>query len=249
MDRQSWCRGTTSRSTRTNCASCHGDDLKGSADRAVARRRRRASHARDELAQMIRQGTGRMPAFADGARQQRGERLVNFLITGQRRRRHERRPIPTISSTAAPASSIFLDPDGYPAITPPWGTLNAIDLNKGEIRWTIPFGEYPKLAAQGLTNTGTRQLRRRDRHGERAVDHRRDDVRQQVPRVRQAHRQAAVGDDAAGGGERDAVHVHGERATVHRDRVRRREERRTVRRDVRGVRASREVTGRAFGFA
>lgn len=37
----------------------------------------------------------------------------------------------------------------------PWGTLNAIDLNKGEIRWSIPFGEYPKLAAQGLTNTGT----------------------------------------------------------------------------------------------
>ena len=50
---------------------------------------------------------------------------------------------------------IFLDPDGYPPITPPWGTLNAIDLNKGEIRWTIPFGEYPKLAAQGVTNTGT----------------------------------------------------------------------------------------------
>jgi quinoprotein glucose dehydrogenase len=50
---------------------------------------------------------------------------------------------------------IFLDPDGYPPITPPWGTLNAIDLNKGEIRWTIPFGEYPKLAAQGLKNTGT----------------------------------------------------------------------------------------------
>jgi glucose dehydrogenase len=26
------------------------------------------------------------------------------------------------------------DPDGYPAITPPWGTLNAIDLNAGTIR-------------------------------------------------------------------------------------------------------------------
>jgi quinoprotein glucose dehydrogenase len=26
----------------------------------------------------------------------------------------------------------FLDPDHYPAIAPPWGTLNAIDLNTGE---------------------------------------------------------------------------------------------------------------------
>jgi quinoprotein glucose dehydrogenase len=47
------------------------------------------------------------------------------------------------------------DPDGYPPLTPPWGTLNAIDLNKGEIRWRIPFGEYPELVAKGLRNTGS----------------------------------------------------------------------------------------------
>jgi quinoprotein glucose dehydrogenase len=33
--------------------------------------------------------------------------------------------------------------------------LNAIDLNSGTIRWSVPFGEYPALAAQGLRNTGT----------------------------------------------------------------------------------------------
>jgi quinoprotein glucose dehydrogenase len=49
----------------------------------------------------------------------------------------------------------FLDPDGYPAITPPWGQLTAIDLNRTEIVWQIPFGEYPELTAQGHALTGT----------------------------------------------------------------------------------------------
>ena len=29
----------------------------------------------------------------------------------------------------------FLDPDGYPAVTPPWGTLSAINLDTGEYVW------------------------------------------------------------------------------------------------------------------
>ena len=49
----------------------------------------------------------------------------------------------------------FLDPDGYPAVAPPWGTLNAIDLNEGKIAWQIPFGEYPALASNGLKQTGS----------------------------------------------------------------------------------------------
>jgi quinoprotein glucose dehydrogenase len=47
------------------------------------------------------------------------------------------------------------DPDGYPAIEPPWGTLNAINLNTGKIDWQIPLGEHPELAAQGYKNTGS----------------------------------------------------------------------------------------------
>jgi quinoprotein glucose dehydrogenase len=49
----------------------------------------------------------------------------------------------------------FLDPDGYPAIAPPWGTLNAIDLKTGKYVWKIPLGEYPELARQGIKDTGT----------------------------------------------------------------------------------------------
>jgi quinoprotein glucose dehydrogenase len=51
--------------------------------------------------------------------------------------------------------SRFLDADGYPAITPPWGTLNALDLNSGTLRWKIPFGEHPELVAKGFAQTGS----------------------------------------------------------------------------------------------
>jgi len=49
----------------------------------------------------------------------------------------------------------FLDRNGYPAIKPPWGLLNAIDLNKGEILWQVPLGEYPELSERGIPQTGT----------------------------------------------------------------------------------------------
>ncbi|HEY1262752.1 MAG TPA: pyrroloquinoline quinone-dependent dehydrogenase [Terriglobales bacterium] len=49
----------------------------------------------------------------------------------------------------------FFDVDGYPAIQPPWGTLNCINLDTGKIAWKIPLGEYPELAAQGVRDTGS----------------------------------------------------------------------------------------------
>jgi len=50
---------------------------------------------------------------------------------------------------------VFYDPEHYPAITPPWGTLNAIDLNTGMYLWKVPLGYYPELAAKGMRDTGT----------------------------------------------------------------------------------------------
>jgi len=48
----------------------------------------------------------------------------------------------------------FLDSNGLPGITPPWGTMHAIDLNTGEYVWSIPFGDTPQLGAKGK-GTGT----------------------------------------------------------------------------------------------
>jgi quinoprotein glucose dehydrogenase len=49
----------------------------------------------------------------------------------------------------------FLDHEGYPAIKPPWGVLNAINLNTGEFAWRTPLGEHPELTARGISRTGT----------------------------------------------------------------------------------------------
>jgi quinoprotein glucose dehydrogenase len=49
----------------------------------------------------------------------------------------------------------FLDHEGYPAIKPPWGLLNAIDVNTGEFAWQVPLGEFPALKARGVPQTGT----------------------------------------------------------------------------------------------
>ena len=49
----------------------------------------------------------------------------------------------------------FLDRNGYPGVKPPWGTLNAIDLHSGQIRWTKVLGEFEELLAKGIPKTGS----------------------------------------------------------------------------------------------
>ncbi len=44
--------------------------------------------------------------------------------------------------------------NGLSPIAPPWTSLTAYDLNEGTIKWKIPLGEVPELAAKGIKNTG-----------------------------------------------------------------------------------------------
>ena len=136
------------------CAGCHGDNLEGSAQVpslvGVASRR-----TRDEIAQLVRQGTGRMPGFGSILDNAAINDVVSYLVTGKDVKREQSVNNPNYLKYRSTGLQIFLDPDGYPPIKPPWGTLNAIDLNRGVIRWSVPLGEYPALAAQGIRNTGT----------------------------------------------------------------------------------------------
>jgi len=140
-----------------NCANCHRPDLRGSPPDfpSLASIDRKLSE--EELHSVIREGRGRMPAFAELSRDTM-QALVQYLLSGK----------DTAVDVHAPSSpwpfglkytsdgyNKFLDPEGYPAVEPPWGTLNAINLDTGEIDWKIPFGEFPELVAQGIRNTGS----------------------------------------------------------------------------------------------
>ena len=46
------------------------------------------------------------------------------------------------------------DLDGYPGVKPPWGTLTAMNLNTGKIKWQVSLGYYESLKAKGII-TGT----------------------------------------------------------------------------------------------
>ena len=144
-----------------NCASCHGTDLAGDAQGVFPGLLGLGERlTREEIASVIESGSGFMPGFAHIDADERAA-LVSYLLNPG-----EAAPVAETGTSMDPEHPEqvpythtgyhrFLGPDGYPAIEPPWGTLNAIDLNTGEYLWTVRLGEFEELTAAGVPQTGT----------------------------------------------------------------------------------------------
>jgi quinoprotein glucose dehydrogenase len=156
---------------QASCAACHGARMQGAPPDFPSLTDLEARFNAAQLGELIRAGRGRMPPFAALSTAD-VDALAAYLLTGADR------PLPPAMAVAPGADAKvemtaplfgrpsraayrftgynkFLDPDGYPAVAPPWGTLNAIDLDTGEYVWKIPLGEYPELAARGVADTGS----------------------------------------------------------------------------------------------
>lgn len=137
-----------------HCANCHGDTMAGSPPQLPKLLNMGPKWDEAAIFKITRQGAGRMPGYPNLSDAEITA-IAKYILSG------ESKPI-DVDEHAAITQDYrftgyrkFLDQEGYPAIKPPWGTLNAINLNTGEFAWKIPFGEYPELAEKGLKDTGS----------------------------------------------------------------------------------------------
>jgi glucose dehydrogenase len=139
-----------------HCAGCHRPDLRGTPPEFPSLVNLGAVTPMPEILRVINHGRARMPAFSSLGRDVVGA-LAEYLATGKdvKVKLKPGEPSPIDLKYRADGYNKFLDPDGYPAVSPPWGTLNALNLDTGKYAWQIRFGEYPELAAQGVPTTGS----------------------------------------------------------------------------------------------
>jgi quinoprotein glucose dehydrogenase len=149
-----------------NCTGCHGADRKGNPASNIPSLvdvKNRLTH--DQIMEVILKGRAVMPSWGFLSEQQRS--AVVAYLTGEpaiappEQHGAWQTYLPDMQKSETPPPythtgyNRWLDPDGYPAVKPPWGTLNAIDLNTGDYLWRVTLGEYPELTARGVPPTGT----------------------------------------------------------------------------------------------
>ncbi len=134
------------------CVSCHGADGEGM-EGIPALKNLNLKYEPLSLGALITTGRGAMPGFPSISNEEL-QALTGFLLN-QKAEQSVETPGDLKPNYAVKGYNRFLDPDGYPATAPPWGSLNALDLKTGRLRWRVPFGVYPELEAQGMAPTGT----------------------------------------------------------------------------------------------
>jgi quinoprotein glucose dehydrogenase len=155
--KESWLQAGA-RLYKQNCSTCHGTDRKGTGNNpSLINVREKYKH--EEFIGLVSNGRRMMPAFKQLGEEER-EAIASFILD---RKGEQKRAFTTVTKIDSVnfmpykmnGYTKFLTPDGYPAISPPWGTLNAIDLNTGELVWKTTLGEYEELKARGIPPTGT----------------------------------------------------------------------------------------------
>jgi quinoprotein glucose dehydrogenase len=144
------------RTYQLNCTACHGVDRDGDPTRtypSLVNLPKKMPRA--EAEKIITGGKALMPAFPLFSAQERRELLAYLYNDKPTASSRIDEPMVAGIPYTHTGYNRFLDPDGLPAVKPPWGTMNAINLNTGDIAWQVPLGEEPKMVARGRRNTGT----------------------------------------------------------------------------------------------
>jgi len=141
------------------CKGCHGESLSGSGNYpsliGIGARYNEAA-----FKALISSGRRMMPAFkylSEGEKTALASYVLNIEVKQKEKFIAVAKKINLFYKTPYKPAGYqqFLTKEGYPAISPPWGTFTAINLNTGKLVWKKTLGEYPELKAKGLlTGTG-----------------------------------------------------------------------------------------------